>query len=145
MKRRNFFKAFAALAATVVVAPSVLAKITPDKSIFTNGSEIDWSEGVDFDDYLNAVTKNHPGENVMYCGDEFYETLKKWAGNRQGTVEAKTEFGVTIDHIRTHWGSYPVIHSSFFDKELVYFSPFPKDSLALIEWRRKNIKPRRLK
>jgi len=83
MKRRRFFKAFAALAATVVVAPSVIAKLKPEKH-FTEG--LDFSQGLteaDFDTYLNEITKHAKSEDrILYCGDKFYQKLNRWAGNK---------------------------------------------------------------
>jgi hypothetical protein len=128
LKRRNFFKAFAALAATVVVAPSVLAKLKPEKHILSGkaiGMMQDGLRESDFDDYLNEMTKYQSGEKFMFCGQDTYERLNKLAQAQ----DVKNNYGISLTKINTHHGQFHILPTPYLNgTDQARFVPVGEDS-----------------
>ena len=148
MKRRNFFKAFAALGATVVIAPSVLAKIA-DKNKYPIGQVTLMKEAqdvlnADFNAYLEELTRYHPGEKIMYCGDNFYNAMNKYAASARTADAQAVDFGIKVTNIRTRHGSYSVINSPYFKKAVGFIDPKDHSPLLdiLMKSKRKPVKPK---
>jgi len=150
MERRRFFKAFAALAATVVVAPSVLAKLKPEKHVVEG---LDWSKGdalPEFDEFLEKLTRYQSGEKFMFCGQDTYEKLNKMATAK----DIENHWGVSLTQIQTHHGKFHIMPTPYLNGEYPRFidmngsSPFVKLMSQLkskpvkpkIEWTRKDLK-----
>jgi len=157
MKRRRFFKVFAALGATAVVAPSVLAKLKPDEELITDS--LSWSEPLtqgDFDTFLNDLTRHIPGDDHMiFVGRDFHDKLRAHYGRKIQVGEAHP-LGVEITKIRTEYGEWPVITSPYMEKDkIVFMKTGPPPFLQLlssrdltkpvkpkIEWLKKDITPK---
>lgn len=157
MDRRSFFKAFAALGATVVVAPTVLAKIAEKNSPYPIGQAglmMDVHDDIymDFNKYLEEVTRYHPGEKIMFVGGKTMERI-----NEHATQQAGGDYmGIKVTKLRTPHGVYHTVETPYFNKEVGFVdanesSPFiemvkatkyGKPVKPKIEWIKREIKPR---